>query len=152
MELMFIFFWIGFSVIVAVAANTRGRSAVGWFILAILISPLLAGLLVLASKNNTVLVERFDETGASYMIREKIRTRTPEQDRERTFIIRALVIIVGALFLFGYFASPMMEVLVPKHAALSREPSAAYQAMHEKATKKLADRIGHENLPYYSDE
>lgn len=40
--------WLGFAVVVAVAANTRGRNAFGWFCLAVIISPLLAGLLVLA--------------------------------------------------------------------------------------------------------
>ena len=42
------FTWLMFTIIVGVAANTRGRSGVGWFLLAALISPLIAGLLVLA--------------------------------------------------------------------------------------------------------
>lgn len=42
------FFWVMFAVIVGVAANTRGRSGVGWFLLACVISALLAGLLLLA--------------------------------------------------------------------------------------------------------
>ena len=46
--MLLFFFWVGFAVIVAVAANTRGHNGVGWFFLALLISPLLAGLLVLA--------------------------------------------------------------------------------------------------------
>jgi hypothetical protein len=41
------FFWIAFSVVVGVAANARGRDGVGWFFLALLISPLIALLLVL---------------------------------------------------------------------------------------------------------
>jgi len=40
--------WIGIAVIVGVAANTRGRSGFGWFLLAVILSPLIAGLLVLA--------------------------------------------------------------------------------------------------------
>lgn len=40
-------FWVIFAVIVAIAANSRGRSAIGWFLLAILISPLLALIAVL---------------------------------------------------------------------------------------------------------
>src|SRR5262249_11216647 len=43
-----IIFWIAFAIIVGVAANTRGRNGGGWFILALVISPLIAGLLVLA--------------------------------------------------------------------------------------------------------
>jgi hypothetical protein len=46
-----LFFWIVFAIVVAVAANTRGRSALGWFLLAVIISPLIAGLLVLALPN-----------------------------------------------------------------------------------------------------
>lgn len=40
--------WIGFAIAVAVAANTRGRDSAGWFFLSLLISPLIAGLIVLA--------------------------------------------------------------------------------------------------------
>src|ERR1035437_489046 len=43
-----IFFWFMFSLIVGVAANTRGRNGVGWFFISMLISPLIAGLFVLA--------------------------------------------------------------------------------------------------------
>jgi hypothetical protein len=40
--------WVGLAIVVGVAANTRGRSGFGWFLLAVLISPLISGLLVLA--------------------------------------------------------------------------------------------------------
>jgi hypothetical protein len=40
--------WIGLAIAVAIAAGTRGRSGAGWFFLAVLISPLIAGLIVLA--------------------------------------------------------------------------------------------------------
>jgi hypothetical protein len=43
--------WFGLAIVVGVAANTRGRNAAGWIFLAIVISPLLAGLLVLALPN-----------------------------------------------------------------------------------------------------
>lgn len=41
-------FWLGLSFVVAVAANTRGRLGVAWFIVSLIVSPLIAGLLVLA--------------------------------------------------------------------------------------------------------
>lgn len=44
----FIFAWVGFSIVVAVAARTRGRYAGGWFFLSLIFSPLLIGLLLLA--------------------------------------------------------------------------------------------------------
>ena len=40
--------WVGLSIVVAVAANTRGRDAAFWLFLATFFSPLLAGLLLLA--------------------------------------------------------------------------------------------------------
>ena len=40
--------WLVLALIVAIAANTRGRNAFGWLVLAVVISPLLAGLLLLA--------------------------------------------------------------------------------------------------------
>jgi hypothetical protein len=47
----FFVFWLGFSVIVAILASRRGRNGFGWFLLSALISPLLAGLLVLVLAN-----------------------------------------------------------------------------------------------------
>jgi hypothetical protein len=40
--------WAFLAIIVGVAANTRGRSFGGWFIQALIISPLLSGLLLIA--------------------------------------------------------------------------------------------------------
>jgi hypothetical protein len=42
--MVILFFWVGFAAIIAVIANNKGRNPAGWFFLALLISPLLAGL------------------------------------------------------------------------------------------------------------
>jgi hypothetical protein len=47
----FAIFWVGFAIIVGIFASRRGRSGFGWFLLSALISPLLAGLLVLVLAN-----------------------------------------------------------------------------------------------------
>ena len=39
MMIAIFFWWIGLSIVVAVAANTRGRSPIAWFIYAIIFSP-----------------------------------------------------------------------------------------------------------------
>jgi hypothetical protein len=44
---MTVYFWIALSVVVAVAAHTRGRDPGNWFIGAILFSPLVMGLMLL---------------------------------------------------------------------------------------------------------
>lgn len=48
---MLIFFWLGLAVVVGVWAGNRGRNGFGWFLLACLISPLLAGALLAVSRN-----------------------------------------------------------------------------------------------------
>ena len=49
MELLFV--WVAFAVIVGAAANGRGRSVAGWIVLAVLISPLLALILLVVMPN-----------------------------------------------------------------------------------------------------
>lgn len=39
--------WTIVAVLIGVAANSRGRSGIGWFFLAMIISPLIAGLLLM---------------------------------------------------------------------------------------------------------
>jgi hypothetical protein len=45
----FLLGWLIFSIAVGILANARGRNGGGWFFLSLLISPLLAGVIVLAS-------------------------------------------------------------------------------------------------------
>jgi hypothetical protein len=40
--------WILLCVVIAVAAGSRGRNGIGWFLLAFILSPLVAGLLIIA--------------------------------------------------------------------------------------------------------
>lgn len=49
--LAIIFFWLVFSIVVGVMASGRGRSGFGWFILACLISPLVASVFLLLVTN-----------------------------------------------------------------------------------------------------
>jgi hypothetical protein len=49
----YVFFWLAFAIIVGIAAKKRNRSGVGWFFLAVLISPLLAGLALVAVGRGT---------------------------------------------------------------------------------------------------
>lgn len=53
--MMIFVFWIGFAIAVAAWANSLGRNAFGWLCLAIIISPLLAGIfLAIAGQNGKV--------------------------------------------------------------------------------------------------
>jgi hypothetical protein len=39
--------WVTLAIIIGAAARARGRSGVGWFLLAVVLSPLIAGLLLI---------------------------------------------------------------------------------------------------------
>jgi hypothetical protein len=45
--MMIVFFYFGFACVCGVLANTRGRNGFGWFVLGLLISPILAGVAVI---------------------------------------------------------------------------------------------------------
>lgn len=53
-----LFLWFCLAIVVGVAAGTRGRNGFGWFLLAAVLSPLIAGLLVLALPSSPSLAER----------------------------------------------------------------------------------------------
>jgi len=53
-----IFFWLMFALVVGMIASSRGRSGFGWFLLACLISPLLAGIILLVSANRRTATDR----------------------------------------------------------------------------------------------
>ena len=46
-----LFFWLFFSVLVGILAHNRGRVGFGWFVLSVMLSPLLMGLLVLVLRD-----------------------------------------------------------------------------------------------------
>jgi hypothetical protein len=48
MEIIFAFLWLGGSFAIATAADARGRKSPAWFFLALMISPLLAAVVLLA--------------------------------------------------------------------------------------------------------
>jgi len=54
---MFFILWIGFSIIAAVVAGNKGRSAVGFFFLALLLSPLIGLIAAFAAAPNKPNVE-----------------------------------------------------------------------------------------------
>ena len=90
-----IFFWLALAVIVGVAANTRGRSSALWVLLAIVISPLIAGLLLLA-------LPGLDKGGAIFL----------ENQKRKVSFLRS-VLIATAIVLVVLF---MLELLAPDHA------------------------------------
>jgi hypothetical protein len=67
--------WLVFSVIVGVAANERGRNGAGWFFISMLISPLIAGLFVLAlGRSEKIQIDKVAKRSAPRMF----HTRTSE--------------------------------------------------------------------------
>ena len=77
----FLIGWIAFSAVVSVGANTRGRSGGGWFLLSLVISPLLAGLFLLASPRIVKQKDPFADIATLAMIEA-----TPEGSRSRQLL------------------------------------------------------------------
>jgi hypothetical protein len=60
LDFIVISFWLSWfllALIVGVAANARGRNGLGWFTVAVILSPLIGGLLLLALPKKTPDVE-----------------------------------------------------------------------------------------------
>lgn len=97
--MVIVFIYFALAVVVGVAANTRGRSGFGWFLLALLISPLISGLLVLA-------LRRIDREDIAARKREQLvekhstelRSVLPEPDNlfEPDGVIKGFPYRVGA--------------------------------------------------------
>jgi uncharacterized membrane protein YhdT len=51
MELIFLITWVIFALVIGSFASSKGRDSGRWFVISILLSPIIAGLLVLISKD-----------------------------------------------------------------------------------------------------
>jgi DNA-directed RNA polymerase subunit RPC12/RpoP len=66
------FIWFVFAIAIGIWASNRGRSGFGWFLLAVVISPLLAGVLLVVTKN------RAGDDVISTLPSEKTHVRCPQ--------------------------------------------------------------------------
>ncbi|MGY3443473.1 hypothetical protein [Bradyrhizobium sp. USDA 4473] len=62
--------WVIFAIIVAIAANSTGRNGLGWFVLAVIISPLLAFVLLVGMPTRT------SDSGPTWMEKHEGKART----------------------------------------------------------------------------
>src|SRR6266852_1769818 len=88
------FVWNVFAILIAAAANSRGRSGFGWFLLAGVISPLLAGLFLLLVPNLTTqaLPEEIAAAQGSPTAMARIEQRA-EASRTRRIAIPILALL-----------------------------------------------------------
>lgn len=77
--------WIIFAIVVGALANKRGRSAVGWFFLALIISPLISCIILLCIKDiakeeieNKIYYEQLEK---NRLEKEKIEIKRMEEER-----------------------------------------------------------------------
>lgn len=78
--------WIGLSVVIGYAAAQRGRSGPGWFFISILLSPLIAGIALLATgplkSPNNPKINRKCPYCAEYVSREAVKCKHCGSDLE----------------------------------------------------------------------
>jgi hypothetical protein len=104
----FAFFWFAFAIVVGVAASARGRNGLGWFLLALIISPLIALLLVLVMQNRRS--DKVVSSGPVILERDPGTARSPTVDQisqskkqgSGSYIVTGIAVIIGALI----FLSP----------------------------------------------
>jgi len=80
--MLLLILWLAFAVLIGAAARTRGRNGVGWFLLAILLSPLFAGLILalLPDLRTRALLEGIRNAGRSADDEiERARSRSASQ-------------------------------------------------------------------------
>jgi len=114
-----ILFYFGLAIVIGVAASYRGRSGFGWFMLTILISPILAGLLLfvmprLDQRDDLVTLamieatpegsrsrQLFAEREAARIAKQKHDRRAAEIDRQRNltfvFVFWGIALFIGFL-------------------------------------------------------
>lgn len=76
MELFF--GWVIFSMVVGFIASSKGRSAFGFFLLAIFLSPIIAGIIVLAVQNNSPAAVAARETATATAVSPRTHTKCPD--------------------------------------------------------------------------
>jgi hypothetical protein len=129
--------WILLSVVVGVGANTRGRNGFGWFLLSLVISPLLAGLFLLASpqqKHNPLAeiamlaaVEATPQNSAARKLLAEERERPVREAKNRRGLAIFLVIFFFVVYAIAYViasisggstpSSNQINTAVPAHVS-----------------------------------
>jgi hypothetical protein len=141
--LSILFFWLVLAIIVGVAAGSRGRNGLGWFLLAMVLSPLLAGLLVLALPKTKSQYELHVERTmmrtcpqcAESIKREAVICRFCHQAVEplpfeypRISPARSLIVATVVLTICGFLVWKAIEESPKIEAAASREPPGSVYA------------------------
>jgi phosphotransferase system glucose/maltose/N-acetylglucosamine-specific IIC component len=104
-----ILFYFGLAIVIGVAASYRGRSGFGWFLLSMVISPILTGLLLFVMPRQNALddiatlalVEATPEGSLSrqlFVAREAQRVKAARSSR--TFVIGISIWVAVILILF----------------------------------------------------
>jgi len=105
-----VIFWLGFSIIVAVAAERRyQRNGFGWCVLSLAISPLLAGCLLLAIGQKKITKTKppsrdwrnidWSETKDTALFKEMAKRQKQDQKQRKQTELTIYCIIAGVLLL-----------------------------------------------------
>jgi hypothetical protein len=82
MEVTLILGWVFLAIVVGVAASSRSRDGTGWFFLAVIISPLFAGLLLLALPSK----KKWQEDSYAKIAAMAAVEATPENSQSRRIL------------------------------------------------------------------
>ena len=77
------FFWVLFSICVCMLAKSRHRSAIGWFILSLFISPLIALILIAVLGEGGTEIQKLDRQIAAEKLYEDRKRHLEERANEQ---------------------------------------------------------------------
>jgi hypothetical protein len=119
----FVVIWLVLALIVGIAANTRGRNAVGWTLLAAVISPLIAGLLVLALPHHVETEQAINDEA----LRQNINRAQAVGSQRGIFWLGWVVvaIIVGSIGMSAWLYNPPASTTSPTVPTVVTAPTAS---------------------------
>jgi uncharacterized membrane protein YhdT len=89
--------WIIFAIVVAVAAISRGRNGFGWFVLACLISPLLAYLLLVAMPVREIVGPISIDQPSADSWTNRVRAQF-SNDRNQIFVVVSVIVFLLVIY------------------------------------------------------
>lgn len=92
--------WVGLCAVVGYAASQRGRNGIGWFLLALVISPLIAGLLVLVMRPTQAPLVYAERITTEPTLPAEVGRRPPTRMQLAPWAI-GLLVLFGALYIAG---------------------------------------------------
>jgi multidrug resistance efflux pump len=131
MEIIIGVFWLALSFVIAGLASSRGRSSIGWWVVALLISPLLAGVLVFVLPDLKAAQEKkeADQRSATERAQEAQTRKAEENEAARQITGQLVAEELRKL-------ANLRKMNIVDDTELDSQKTAFYQRLADRSTKE----------------